>query len=165
MRLNLGYDTSSNLGVLQAGQAGVSFTNLSLNPSGGNVGIGTTSPSAKLHVNGVIRMDALGSPAGIFPLCWNVNDQIASCTSSSLRYKASVQTFTGGLGIINRLRPISFTWRDGGMHDLGLAAEEVEKVEPLLTYRNKQGQVEGVRYNQLSAVFINAFKEQQTQIQ
>jgi hypothetical protein len=165
MQLSLGYDTSSNLGVIQAGQAFTGFKNLALNPFDGNVGIGTNSPQSKLHVNGVIRMDALGSPAGIFPLCWNANDQIASCTSSSLRYKTAVRSFTGGLQIINHLRPISFTWRDGGMHDVGLAAEEVEKVEPLLAYRNKKGEVEGVRYNQLSAVFINAFKEQQAQIQ
>jgi hypothetical protein len=51
------------------------------------------------------------------------------------------------------------------MHDIGLAAEEVAAVEPLLTYANKQGKVEGVRYNQLSAVFINAFKEQQALIE
>jgi hypothetical protein len=164
MQLSLGYDTSSNLGVIQAGQAFTGFKALSLNPVGGNVGIGTTAPQSKLHVNGVIRMDALGSQAGIFPLCWNASDQIASCTSSSLRYKTEVQSFTGGLKIISRLRPISFMWRDGGMHDVGLAAEEVERVEPLLAYRNKKGEVEGVRYNQLSAVFINAFKEQQAQI-
>jgi hypothetical protein len=153
-------DTSASFNVNTPGNVLVTIAR-----DGGNVGIGTTTPLAKLHVNGVIRMDSLGSPVGIFPLCWNANDQIASCSSSSLRYKATVKTFIGGLEIVNRLRPISFIWRESGMRDLGLAAEEVEKVEPLLTYRNKQGDVEGVRYNQLSAVFINAFKEQQAQIE
>ena len=46
------------------------------------------------------------------------------------------------------------------MRDIGLGAEEVEKVEPLLTFRNDKGEIEGVKYNQLSAVFINAIKEQ-----
>ena len=50
------------------------------------------------------------------------------------------------------------------MRDIGLAAEEVAQVEPLLTYRNAKGEIEGVKYNQLSAIFINAFKEQQEQI-
>lgn len=56
------------------------------------------------------------------------------------------------------------TWKKGGMRDIGLGAEEVEKVEPLLTFRNSKGEIEGVKYSQLSAVFINAFKEQQSQI-
>ena len=168
---------TAHFSIYNSGNSNLTFANTSslINPNtagtplmsitaSGNVGIGTASPSSKLHVNGVIRMDSLGSPVGIFPLCWNANDQIASCSSSSLRYKTAVHLFNGGLAIIKRLRPISFTWRDGGMRDIGLAAEEVEAVEPMLTYSNKKGEVEGVRYNQLSAVFINAFKEQQTQI-
>ena len=51
------------------------------------------------------------------------------------------------------------------MRDIGLGAEEVEQVEPLLTFRNANGEIEGVKYNQLSAVFINALKEQQAQIE
>ncbi len=50
------------------------------------------------------------------------------------------------------------------MRDVGLGAEEVERVEPLLTFRNKEGEIEGVKYNQLSAVLVNAIKEQQQQI-
>jgi hypothetical protein len=93
-------------------------------------------------------------------LCLNSTSRVGPC-SSSLRYKTQVQPFLGGLSILNRLRPITFTWKDGGMRDLGLGAEEVERVEPLLTFRNKRGQIEGVKYNQLSAVLINAVKEQQ----
>jgi|GEM_PF-5056937 len=59
MQLNLGYDTTNNLGVIQAGQSGVAFTNLLLNPFGGNVGIGsTTTPTARLGV--------IGSGIGIY---------------------------------------------------------------------------------------------------
>lgn len=87
------------------------------------------------------------------------------CAASSLRYKNHVQTYSGGLNLISRLRPIAFNWKQNGSRDLGLAAEEVAEVEPLLTFSNAKGEVEGVRYNQLSAVFINAFKEQQAQIE
>ena len=51
------------------------------------------------------------------------------------------------------------------MRDVGLGAEDVEEVEPLLTFRNSKGETEGVKYDQLSAVFINAIKEQQAQIE
>ncbi|MDO8576714.1 MAG: helix-turn-helix domain-containing protein, partial [Candidatus Daviesbacteria bacterium] len=48
-KLAIGMDTTNNFGYLQAGQNG-SASNLILEPSGGNVGIGTTSPLNKLHV-------------------------------------------------------------------------------------------------------------------
>jgi hypothetical protein len=111
---------------------------------------------------GITLTELAGGGSGN-PLCRNGSNQISDC-SSSLRYKTNVQPFAGGLKIINRLRPISFDWKQGGMHDIGLGAEEVLQVEPLLTFHNQKGEIEGVRYNQLSAVFINAFKEQQQQI-
>ena len=51
-RLLLGYDTNDNFGWIQATQAGSAFRNLVLNQSGGNVGIGTTSPATTLSVAG-----------------------------------------------------------------------------------------------------------------
>src|SRR5262249_22195752 len=80
------------------------------------------------------------------------------------RYKTDVQTFSGGLDIVSRLRPIAFTWKEGGMRDIGFGGEEVDKVEPLLTFRNKENRIEGVKYSQISAVLVNAIKEQQAQI-
>lgn len=117
--------------------------------------LGTTS--------NVVVISGLGA-AGGFSLCRNSSNQISFC-SSSLRYKTDVETFTGGLEIVRRLRPITFTWKDGRMRDVGFAAEEVEPVEPLLTSRNDQGEIEGVKYDRVGAVLVNAIKEQQAQIE
>ncbi len=48
----LGYDTTNNYGWIQPSTDWVAWRNLALNPGGGNVGIGTTAPMAKLQVNG-----------------------------------------------------------------------------------------------------------------
>jgi hypothetical protein len=101
---------------------------------------------------------------GSISLCLTNNAVVAQC-SSSLRYKSGIQTFTGGLDIVRRLRPISFDWKEGGRRDVGFAAEEVGEIEPLLATYNKDGQIEGVKYGQITTVLVNAVKEQQSQIE
>jgi hypothetical protein len=106
-----------------------------------------------------LNLVGLGS-AGSTDLCRNGSNQISTC-SSSLRYKSNVRPFVGGLDIVRHLRPITFNWKDGGMHDVGFGAEEVEKIEPLLTTRNDKGEIEGVKYGQLTSVLVNAVNQQQ----
>jgi hypothetical protein len=147
-----------------------------LNYAGGNVGIATTTPnfrltvdgdigtSTSLYVNKTITMKGIGTSNTSTALCLNTFQIISFC-SSSLRYKRDVTSFNSGLDIVNRLQPITFNWKDGGARDIGLGAEDVERIEPLLVMYNKNGEVEGVKYGQLSTVFINAFKEQQKEIE
>lgn len=94
----------------------------------------------------------------------NVNLQISTC-SSSLRYKTNPALFTSGLNLVNQVQPITFDWKTGGMRDLGLGAEDAAAVEPLLVTYNEKGKVEGVKYDRVAVVLVNAVKEQQTQIQ
>jgi hypothetical protein len=155
---------------ISANRVGVSgFSDYGSGVSGvaNGAGVGVSGYNTSLtgfaaYFEGYVRVNGLAN-GGNHPLCTDDTKVLASC-SSSLRYKTNVRPFAGGLDIVNRLRPIAFTWKAGGAHDVGLAAEDVEKVEPLLTFRNDKGEIEGVKYNQLSAVFVNAFIEQQAQI-
>jgi hypothetical protein len=113
--------------------------------------------------NGTIVVNTLGA-AGSTTLCRNGLNQISNC-SSSLRYKTNIASFSSGLNLVRRLRPISFDWKTGGMHDVGFGAEEVAALNPLFVTYNPSGQVEGVKYDRLSVAFVNAFKEQQVQIE
>jgi hypothetical protein len=134
----------------------------------GHVGIGTTTPSARLHVAGTaqigetLQVDLLGA-AGALPLCRNASNQIAAC-SSSLRYKDQVEAFTGGLDLVSRLGPISFTWKDGGARDVGFGAEDVAAIDPRLAVFNPDGTVEGVKYDRLTTVLVNAVKELEAEL-
>ncbi len=133
----------------------------------GNTGIGMAEGSNvnnKLDVVGTIGVWALAS-GGSVPLCWHTGGFNLSTCGSSLRYKKNQRPFTGGLNLLARLQPITFDWKDGGTHDLGFGAEDVEKVEPLLVTYNDKGDVEGVKYDRLSVVFVNAVREQQSQIE
>lgn len=127
--------------------------------SSNSIALGRDTGSDIVVVWGTIHLQTLGT-AGTTALCRGGGLAIATC-SSSLRYKTGVNTFLGGLDVVRQLRPISFAWKDGGMKDIGFAAEEVEKIEPLLTSLNDKGEIEGVKYDRITTVLVNAVNEQQ----
>ena len=107
--------------------------------------------------------------SGIFQACYTSDTTTAGGTlaycSSSFRYKKDFLPFADGLSFINQLRPLSFRWKSNDMPDIGFGAEDVEKINPLFVTYNQKGEVEGVKYDRLSVVFVNALKEQQLQIE
>jgi hypothetical protein len=62
-KLEIGMDTNTSFGFIQPTQIGSGYKNLSLNPLGGNVGIGTSVPGTKLEVNGNITQTCTGGDA------------------------------------------------------------------------------------------------------
>lgn len=58
-RLNIGFDTSTDTGFLQAGINGTGYNDLLLNPNGGNVGIGVSDPISRLEINNSFAMRAV----------------------------------------------------------------------------------------------------------
>jgi hypothetical protein len=133
-----------------------------IDPNNNRVGIGTNNPQNLLDVNGVVRIGGLAL-GGSTAVCWNPSGQLSLC-SSSLRYKKDIQPFKSGLALLDQLKPITFKWKADNSADLGFGAEDVAKVEPLLVTHNEKGEVEGVKYDRISAVLVNAVKEQQAQI-
>jgi len=153
-RANVDSENLSNATAIGAG-ATVATSN--------TIALGRNNGSDTVLAYGRIQVNTLGA-AGSTTLCRNASNQISTC-SSSLRYKTNISSFNSGLNIINRLRPITFNWIEGGMSDLGLGAEEVAAVDENLVIRNEKGEVEGVKYDRIGVVLINAVKEQQSQIE
>ena len=141
-------------------------TNVFINrPAGGDVLFRENNGSTQVRINsgGTLAVNVLGA-SGSTALCRNGSNEISGC-SSSIRYKENITPFTPGLDLIRRLRPVSFRWKTGGMSDFGLVAEEVREIEPLLTTTDDKGEIEGVKYDRLGVVVVNAVNEQQTQIE
>jgi hypothetical protein len=69
------------------------------------------------------------------------------------------------LRFIEGLHPINYQWKADNLPDVGFGAEDVAKINPLFITYNDKGEVEGVKYDRLSVVFVNAIKEQQEQLQ
>ena len=117
--------------------------------TGGNVGIGTTSPNAKLDVNGSIAV------------------QGSVVHSSDARLKTEIKAIPDALEKVKQLRGVSYHWKDKELDttsQLGLIGQEVEEVLPELVSTNRETGMKGVAYSQLIPVLIEAIKEQQRQI-
>ncbi|MGB4990204.1 MAG: tail fiber domain-containing protein, partial [Pyrinomonadaceae bacterium] len=123
--------------------------------------LGRSAGQDTVHIWGKLRVGLDGT--GTLDVCRNAEVRLASC-SSSLRYKTNVETYVRGLDVVKRLRPITFDWKSGGEHDIGFGAEEVNAVEPLFVTYNDHGEIEGVKYKQLTTVLVNAVNEQQAEI-
>ena len=124
--------------------------------------LGRDSGTDLVQIPGLLSVPKLGT-IGVTSICRNALNQLSTC-SSSLRYKKDIAPFTGGLALLNKLNPITFNWRTDNSPDLGFGAEEIAAIEPLLVVRDEKGVVEGVKYDRITAVLVNAIKEQQQQI-
>ncbi len=151
---NLSFATAIGAG------ATVEFSDMVVIGKSAGIYDGVSRPADIVRTMGIFQ-PALSSPGGN-PVCFN--NGLSLC-SSSFRYKTSVQRYLGGVDVARRLNPITFAWKDDGRRDIGFGAEEVAKVEPLLTFTNEKGEIEGVHYAQITAVLVNAVKEQQAQIE
>jgi hypothetical protein len=85
-------------------------------------------------------------------------------STSSIRFKEEIRSIADALALVLRLRGVRFAWKDSHAADIGLIAEEVEKVLPEIVKTDDTGQPEGLDYGRLAAVLIEALKTQQQQV-
>ncbi len=129
----------------------------------GNTGIGTQSPSQKLDVNGNARFRSVGSGAYNNPL--NItSDGTLTTATSDVRLKEEISTLENALTKVMQLRGVSFKWKkEPSMGKrIGFIAQEIEQVFPELVFTNETDGYKGVNYAEMTAVLVEAMKEQQT---
>jgi len=112
---------------------------------------------------GTLRISSIPAGSTSAALCAGASNLITTC-SSSREYKKNIIEMRAGLGVVEKLRPVLFDWKETGEADLGLIAEEVAEVEPRLAVVNSKGKTEGVKYMNLTAVLVRAVQEQQAEI-
>ena len=85
---------------------------------------------------------------------------------SSRRWKSDIQPLHGALGKVELLRGVSYTYTANGKHDIGMIAEEVGKVVPeVVSYEENGKDARGIDYARLTALLVEAVKQQQSEIQ
>jgi hypothetical protein len=113
----------------------------------GSVGINRTDPSSsyKLDVNGTIRA---------------TGDVIAY---SDIRVKENIKTIDNAVEKVKALRGVEYNKIDNPEKSIGVIAQEIEEVIPEVVKEDDQG-MKSVAYGNITAVLIEAIKEQQKQI-
>lgn len=90
-------------------------------------------------------------------------------TYSSREYKDNIKTFENPLDTIDRLRGVTFDWRNANAdgshtHDIGFIAEEIADVLPELVTRTADGKATGLDYGRVVPVAVEAIKAQRKEI-
>jgi len=107
------------------------------------------------------------TPSHVFTIAQGAGKAIGDgwMTYSSRRWKTNIQTLADALTKVEQLRGVSYVLKDSGKREIGVVAEEVGKVVPEVVTYEKNGQdAQGVDYSRLTALLIEAVKQQQRQI-
>jgi hypothetical protein len=134
-------------GKLQLRADGGSYDQLVL-IDGGNVGIGTSNPTYRLHVSGRLKTSGINE-------------------TSDIRLKKNIKPINGALENVLQMNGVTYDWRtdefpEMGLNDdsqHGLIAQELEAIVPELVLTGSDG-YKSIEYTHLVPVLIEALKEQ-----
>lgn len=147
----IGMENDDNVGFYGNNGAG---WGLNMNITNGYVGIGTATPSQKLHVTGNIL--ATGT-----------------ITPSDARYKNQIEPIPDALSKLQQLNGVTYhmnatafpEWNFTNEKQYGLIAQEVEKVFPEMVHTLNNEGYKGIDYVKLIPVLVESIKQQQQQIE
>jgi trimeric autotransporter adhesin len=105
----------------------------------GNVGIGTTNPVQALDVNGTVQA-------------------VDFVSTSDRRLKKDIQPILNALKKLSQITGVSWRWKANGEPDMGVIAQDVEKVFPDLVVTDRNGK-KSVKYGNLVGPVIEAVNE------
>lgn len=113
------------------------YVRASDNSSNTRIGIGTTSPSEKLHVNGTARASA-------------------HTTSSDARLKKNIQDLTDQS--IDKLRPVSYQLKADDSYHFGVIAQDIKKVYPHMV-SSANDEMMAVNYQEIIPLLVKEVQD------
>ena len=126
------------------------------------IGATYATPTQMLDVNGNARFRAIGSGAYAGVVNRMADGTLTTATSDE-RLKENILPLQNSLEMVKRLRGVSFTWKTNPEMGkrIGFVAQEFEKIIPELVFTNELDGYKGINYAEISAVLVEAIKEQQ----
>jgi hypothetical protein len=164
--------TSGNRNICIGAQGGDSLTSGNNNIDIGNSGvtaeantirIGKVGTQTKTFLAGVSNAAVTGMTVVV-----NSSGQLGAAVSSA-RFKDNIQPMDQASKAILDLKPVTFHYKKeidpAGSSQFGLVAEDVEKVNPDLVVRDKEGKAYSVRYDAVNAMFLNEFLKEHRKVE
>ena len=137
----------------------------------GFVGIGVTSPSEDLDVQGTARLRAMPPATGVNEVnvvvdnSGGATDGVLRKVVSSRRYKTNIRELNLDPDQVLGLQPVRFQWKASGAEDIGLIAEDVDQVIPELVVYDSDGRPDAVKYDRVAIYLLGTVKEQHSLIE
>ena len=152
--------------------AGSNLTTGDNNIDIGNSGAGAESDTIRIGDSALQNRTFVAGISGIpitgTTVVVNGSGQLG-VSPSSQRFKEEIKPMDKASEALFLLKPVSFRYKKEidftGTSQLGLVAEEVEKVNPDLIVRDKDGKPYSVRYDQVNAMLLNEFLKEHKTVQ
>ena len=165
----LGYDAlqanvsgSNNIAIGASAGANIvaGSSNIDIGGSGpsdesGRIRIGASGVQLATYIMGIGTQQVTGAAVYV-----TKNGQLGVLASSE-RYKTAIRSMGDETEKLQQLRPVTFHLKSDphGEVQYGLIAEEVNKVYPELVIHDSAGVIQGVRYEELSAMLLNEVQQ------
>jgi Chaperone of endosialidase len=153
--------TGSNNVYIGGGQSGVAGESNTIHIADStNPGVAATA----CYIAGIFGQTSADGVAVFI----NSDHKLGTATSSK-RFKKDIRPMDSASKELFALKPVSFRYQEdidaAGRTQFGLVAEDVEKTNPDLVVRDKEGKPYTVRYDQVNAMLLNEFLKEHSKVQ
>jgi hypothetical protein len=156
---NMGGDNNVALGN-RAGALSTGDNNVYI----GNFVQGTAGESDACYISSIFGQTSASGTA----VYVSGGNRLGTLTSSK-RFKEEIKPMDNASDALFGLEPVTFRYKKtidpAGTSQFGLVAEEVEKINPDLVVRDKEGKPYSVRYDQVNAMLLNEFLKEHRKVE
>jgi hypothetical protein len=156
----LGADAGQNL---TTGDYNIDIGNAGVAGEANTIRIGDDNQQGATYVGGVYSRSVAG-----LEVVMDASTRLGTLASSR-RFKNEIRAMDKASEAILALKPVTFRYKKEidpqGIPQFGLVAEDVEKVNPDLVVRDKEGKPYSVRYNAVNAMLLNEFLKEHRKVE
>ena len=149
--------------ALTAGDNNIYLAAVGAASESNTIRIGRGGVQTKAFIQGVSGVSVTGSAVQV-----NTSGQLG-VASSSARFKDDINPMEKASEAILALKPVTFHYKKEIDPDrtaqFGLVAEEVEKIDPALVFRDAEGKAFTVRYDAVNAMLLNEFLKEHRKVE
>jgi hypothetical protein len=130
-------------------------------------GQGAASESSHTYIRNINITSVSGADTDTVTV--DLNTGLLGHLTSSRRHKEDIKAMDNASENLYRLKPVTYRYKKEidrtQALDYGLIAEDVAEIDPNLTARNREGQIESVRYNAINAMMLNEFLKEHQKVE